>query len=645
MKTRTSSRFLSVLLMFAMLCGLTMTATAAADTTITRGEMVAFLVEGAGLSDQVEAYAAKPSAFLDVAEGSQYEGYINLAYEKGLISGTGDGCFSPDAKVSQVEAAAMVLRCAGVPNVVLNAWPKDYNTAAVSTGLTKGITYDAAAGATQAVVKGMLDNAEAMAGKPFVGISWKSDSQNYTSFHKIVALSGGVAVELPQITGRPGADAVVGGVDGIIVTGGEDINPDLYGEEHSPLLEDNNALRDLRDTSDYNLIQAALASDLPMLCICRGAQMLNVACGGGLIQDLPSHLGKDAAYVTHRHSASGDYARHDIAVEENSKWLEDIIGSAELASVASWHHQVLNPERLGEGLTVVAYGPEDVIEAVEYQANTFALGLQFHPERDALGENAQCDVDTSLHFFQTLVDYASDKPVIGVSWGGDPQDSIDLHQIIRQAGGVTTRMPQITTYEQAVAALGKVDGIIMVGGEDINPDLYGEEHSPLLEDNNEFRDLRDTSDYNLIKAAVAEDAPMLAICRGMQMFNVVQGGGLIQDLPTYLGKDDDSYKVHRNRPDWARHDITVEGNTKWLGDIVDGKELKDVASWHHQVLNPERLGKGLTITAYGPDKVIESVEYQDNLFSLGVQFHPEADALDSEAFMAFFDTLVEYAGR
>jgi gamma-glutamyl-gamma-aminobutyrate hydrolase PuuD len=628
-----------------MLFSLMVTTTAAADTTLTRGEMAVMLVEGAGLSDQVADYAAKTSAFQDVAEGSQYEGYINLAYEKGLVSGTGDGNFSPDKSVSQVEAAAMVLRYIEVPSVVLTTWPASYSTAAVSTGLTEGVSYDASAGATKEIVQQMLSNAAAMDGKPFIGISWKSDTQDYTNFQKIVRLAGGLALELPQITDRAGADAAVAAVDGLIVTGGEDINPDLYGEEHSPLLEDNNAHRDERDTSDYNLIQASLAVDLPMICICRGMQMLNVACGGGLIQDLPTYLGVDSeTYITHRYKASGDYARHVVNVEDNSKWLEDIIGGDTLENAASWHHQAVNPERVGEGLTVVAYGPENVVEAVEYQANTFALGIQFHPERDALGVNALCDVTTCLHFFETLVDYASDKPIIGISWGGDPQDSIDLHQIIRKAGGVTTRMPQITSYDDAVSALTKVDGIIMVGGEDINPDLYGEEHSPLLEDNNEFRDTRDTSDYNLIKAAVTDDVPMLAICRGMQMFNVVQGGGLIQDLPTYLGKDD-TYKVHRNKPDWARHDVQVEDGSKWLETIVGSKTLTNAASWHHQAVNPDRLGEGLTITAYGPDNVVEAVEYQANEFALGIQFHPEADALENENMRVFFGTLVQYAGN
>ena len=284
---------------------------------------------------------------------------------------------------------------------------------------------------------------------------------------------------------------------------------------------------------------------------------------------------------------------------------------------------------------------------MENKDKTFCVGVQFHPENDCSlvlyqGKEAPCDFDTCLTFFENLVAYASEKPVIGISWGGDPVDYTDIQDIIREAGGVVTHLPQITRYEQAVSALKSVDGIVVTGGEDINPDLYGDEHSPLLEDNTEYRDIRDTSDYNLIQAAVQTDEPMLAICRGMQMLNVVCGGGLIQDLPTYLGKDD-SYRVHRNKPDWARHDITVTDTDSLLYSIVGGTSLADVASWHHQVANPQRVGQGLTVVAYGPDEVIEALEYQTNDFTLGVQFHPEADALDHDAYMDFFEALLAHA--
>lgn len=410
MKMKVTRKILSLIAVFALLASL-MTGAWAADTALTRGELAAKLVEGAGLSDQVAAAQAQPSAFTDVPEDSTYEGYINLVYSKGLMGGTGDGCFSPGAKVSQVEAITALMRYVDLPCNLLAAWPADYSKTAEIAGLTQGITYEAGGEVTGAAFQQMIINAKAILGRPVVGISWMSDDQDYTEdFHRILPIAGGVPFELPQITSYAMAQTVVASVDGIVVTGGEDINPDLYGDKHSPLLEDNNALRDLRDTSDSNLVKAAVEQDVPMLCICRGMQMLNVALGGGMIQDFPSFINTNGdVYTTHRMPAGTpdrDYARHDITIQDGSKWLETVVGGNSLASVASWHHQVLDPQRIGTGLTVVSYGPEDVIEAVEYQGNTFTLGIQFHPERDALGEDAQCDVFTCLNFFKTLVQYA-----------------------------------------------------------------------------------------------------------------------------------------------------------------------------------------------------------------------------------------------
>ena len=626
----------------------------AADSGMTRGEMAKLLVEGAGLSGQAAEYAAKTSAFRDVAEGSAYEGYINLAYAKGLMSGTGGGSFRPDAKTTQLEAAAAVMQYAGVPDEMLKSWPADYEDTAVRVGLTAGLTYDGAAGVTQAQFQTVLKNGAALIGKPYIGISWKSNTQNYDSFKTVIRAAGGNPVELDRVTStavaydkdgkildsyleesgmlkQEYADQIkaknlansnvgeaMAGIDGVFFTGGEDVSPTLFKvpQKEANMGEEINATRDI---SDYTLMAYCLSKDVPTLGACRGMQVMSIVSGTGFIQDIPAYYqAKGKTYDdSHRMPADApdrDYARHVVGIIETDSWMYDIV------------------------------------EAVENQSKTFCLGVQFHPENDAKlalhdgkPEEAKCDPDVCLTFFQYLVSYASGKPVIGISWGGDPADYTDIQDIIQNGGGVVTHVQQITGYDQAAAEVKKVDGIVVTGGQDINPDLYGEEHSPLLEDNNEERDIRDTSDYNLIKAAVAENVPMLTICRGMQMLNVVQGGGLIQDLPTYLEKDANVYKTHRNAPDWARHDITVEAGSKWMAEIVGGSSMKNVASWHHQVLNPQRLGEGLKITAYGPDQVIEAVEYQANEFTLGVQFHPEADALTDAAFAAYFNTLLKYA--
>lgn len=688
MKRSTSRRFLSLLTVLALVMSLVVTVSAA-DTTLTRGELAALLVEKAGYSSQLAEYEAKTSAFADVAEGSQYEGAINLAYEKGLVSGTGANTFSPNAVTTQVEAAAILLKYLDAPDQWVTSWPQDYSDMAQDVGLTAGLEYDAAKAITPDQFQTMLNNCTALAGKPFIGITWKSNSQDYTAFKMVIKEAGGIPVELPQITStavgydadgkiqsayiedsgmlsqtyanqikakdfsKSNVAAVMEDVDGVFFTGGEDISPSLFAK---PQTEANHGeeINATRDISDYTLMSYCIANDVPTFAACRGMQMMSIVSGADFIQDIPDYYASlGASYGDlHRMPADApnrDYARHDVDIIDKDSLLYDVVNADVLENVSSWHHQAVKSVE-GTDLTVTAkttYNGVDIIEAVENKNKTFCVGVQFHPENDCSlvlykGQEAPCDYDTCLTFFENLVAYAADKPVIGISWGGDPVDYTDIQDIIHEAGGVVTHMPQITAYDQAVTSLKSVDGIVMTGGEDINPDLYGEAHSPLLEDNTEYRDLRDTSDYNLIQAAVKGDVPMLAICRGMQMFNVVCGGGLIQDLPTYLGKDD-SYRVHRNKPEWARHDITLTDKADALASIVDGNSLANVASWHHQVINPDRLGQGLTVVAYGPDDVIEAVEYQANEFSVGVQFHPEADALENDSFMAFFQALLDAA--
>ncbi len=555
--------------------------------------------------------------------------------------------------------------------------------------MTQGVEYSPNSAVNKTVFVQMMSNAKAMEGKPFIGISWKSNTQDYAAFATVIRAAGGVAVELPQITSsaveydssnkvtsayleesgmlkqayadqikaknfaNTNVAQVMAEVDGVFFTGGEDISPSLFAE---PQKEANHGeeINATRDISDYTLMAYCIQQDIPSFAACRGMQMMSIVSGADFIQDIPDYFAAQGAEYNDLHrmpadAPNRDYARHDVDIIDKDSLLYDVVNADVLKNVSSWHHQAVKSVE-GTGLTVTAkttLNGVDIIEAVENKDKTFCVGVQFHPENDCSlvlyqGKEAPCDFDTCLTFFENLVAYASEKPVIGISWGGDPVDYTDIQDIIREAGGVVTHLPQITRYEQAVSALKSVDGIVVTGGEDINPDLYGDEHSPLLEDNTEYRDIRDTSDYNLIQAAVQTDEPMLAICRGMQMLNVVCGGGLIQDLPTYLGKDD-SYRVHRNKPDWARHDITVTDTDSLLYSIVGGTSLADVASWHHQVANPRRVGQGLTVVAYGPDEVIEALEYQANDFTLGVQFHPEADALDHDAYMDFFEALLAHA--
>ena len=431
----------------------------AADSGMTRGEMAKLLVEGAGLSGQAAEYAAKTSAFQDVAEGSAYEGYINLAYDQGLMSGTGGGSFRPDAKTTQLEAAAAVMQYAGVPDEMLKAWPADYEDTAVRVGLTAGFAFDGAEVVTATQFEAMLKNGAALIGKPYIGISWKSNKQDYDSFKTVIRAAGGNPVELDQVTStavaydkdgkildsyleesgmlkQEYADQIkaknlansnvgeaMAGIDGVFFTGGEDVSPTLFKvpQKEANMGEEINATRDI---SDYTLMAYCLSKDVPTLGACRGMQVMSIVSGTGFIQDIPAYYQAQGKTYddTHRmpvDTPDRDYARHVVDIIENDSWMHDIVGANKLENVSSWHHQAVTDVTADTGLTVVAKTTVDgldIVEAVENQSKTFCLGVQFHPENDAKlalhdgkPEEAKCDPDVCLNFFQNLVKFAAEK--------------------------------------------------------------------------------------------------------------------------------------------------------------------------------------------------------------------------------------------
>jgi putative glutamine amidotransferase len=171
-------------------------------------------------------------------------------------------------------------------------------------------------------------------------------------------------------------------LDGIVFSGGSDIDPETYGEEQHPETRD---VQPERDDAELALLQAALERDMPVLAICRGSQLLNVARGGDLFQHLPEVVGDDKHKVT-----AGLFAVHDVAVDPGSR-LGSLIGPA--AHVQSHHHQGIG--RVGDGLKAVAHAEDGAIEAVEDQERRFALGVLWHPEE---GED--------LRLFEALVEQA-----------------------------------------------------------------------------------------------------------------------------------------------------------------------------------------------------------------------------------------------
>jgi gamma-glutamyl-gamma-aminobutyrate hydrolase PuuD len=164
-----------------------------------------------------------------------------------------------------------------------------------------------------------------------------------------------------------GVEETLDALDGLLLSGGSDIDPDLYG--HRPHRETKDVVR-ARDDGELALLRAALARDLPVLAICRGSQLLNVACGGDLVQHLPDVVGHER----HRHDP-GTFSDHAVAVEPGSR-LESLLGGR--VAVKSHHHQGLG--RVGEGLRVVARAEDGSAEALEATAQRFAIGVLWHAE-------------------------------------------------------------------------------------------------------------------------------------------------------------------------------------------------------------------------------------------------------------------------
>jgi putative glutamine amidotransferase len=164
-------------------------------------------------------------------------------------------------------------------------------------------------------------------------------------------------------------------IDGLLLTGGGDVDPVFYREERHPLTHD---AEPGRDEFELDLARRAMAADLPMLAICRGAQVLNVAAGGTLVQDIPSAVASD---LTHSVAEPKNVECHDIRVESGSKLAQALgprVDAACSCRVNSRHHQSVG--RPGQGLVVSARAADGVIEAVEAPSKRFCIGVQWHPE-------------------------------------------------------------------------------------------------------------------------------------------------------------------------------------------------------------------------------------------------------------------------
>ncbi len=213
---------------------------------------------------------------------------------------------------------------------------------------------------------------------------------NSTYLHAIQQ-AGGVPLPLPPQLSSRAWKRLATGLDGLLLTGGGDIDPALFGEAPHPTLYD---VAPIRDTFEANAARWALEQHMPLLCICRGVQVLNVALGGSLYQDVITEPGTP---LTHSQKEPRDQPTHTVKVAPGSR-LADVMGAEEV-DVNSMHHQAL--KALGRGLVATAWAPDQLVEGVEMPEHpSFVLGVQWHPE-ELIGHS-----DAARRLFAALVTHA-----------------------------------------------------------------------------------------------------------------------------------------------------------------------------------------------------------------------------------------------
>jgi gamma-glutamyl-gamma-aminobutyrate hydrolase PuuD len=212
--------------------------------------------------------------------------------------------------------------------------------------------------------------------KPIIGITtyltparfgdWDEEAALIpASYVRAIEAAGGRPLLVP-----PSTDAIgetLDRLDGMLFSGGSDLDPELYGQETHA---ETNGIVPERDRAEVALLKAALERDMPVLAVCRGSQVLNIALGGDLVQHLPEVVGDEK----HKHTP-GEFADHDVELVAGTR-VQEILGDH--APVKSHHHQGYG--QLGQGLREAARAEDGTIEALEEPSRRFALGVLWHPE-------------------------------------------------------------------------------------------------------------------------------------------------------------------------------------------------------------------------------------------------------------------------
>ncbi len=233
--------------------------------------------------------------------------------------------------------------------------------------------------------------------KPLIGVlplydSIKKSIWMYPGYPEGVAAAGGIPVVLSLMTKDEDIEAIVEQLDGFVFSGGQDVDPLQYGE---PLLKYSGEIYPPRDELELRLLKAIMKRNKPILGVCRGLQLINVALGGTLYQDINKQMKRDSQ-IQHFQQNNYDYPVHAVKIENNSILYE--IMEADKIRVNSMHHQGI--ARLSHQLTATALSEDGLVEAVEIKTMTFGLAVQWHPE--FLWKNDE----KTLKMFQAFVEAA-----------------------------------------------------------------------------------------------------------------------------------------------------------------------------------------------------------------------------------------------
>ena len=231
-----------------------------------------------------------------------------------------------------------------------------------------------------------------------------------------------------------------------------------------------------------------------------------------------------------------------------------------------------------------------------------------------------------IHFFIVILVVlfttadSADRPLIGITsifqaTESDPVGTVRTNMsyvnAVFESGGLPVVLPPVQSEEAIAGYVTDLDGLVLVGGMDIPPSVYGEKAHETVDS---LTTERFWFESRLIKSWLASDKPMLGVCLGCQFTNVMSGGTLIQDIPSEVGEQ----VVHRQKGG-ASHLVELEKNTRLY--LILGVDTLTVNSYHHQAV--DKIGKNLRITAHANDGVVEGLEFPGERLGLFVQWHPE----------------------